>query len=70
MKLVIKINELAGKTIKRASSVEHDDKITLIFDDNSFAIVEVDCYGHCEDVSHDLVLANTAHSNLKKEIGD
>lgn len=53
MKYIDKLEELKGKTIERALTVDCGEKMAIVFTDNSYTVVSEDRYGESFDMRID-----------------
>jgi hypothetical protein len=65
MEFITKVKELEGKTVKKASFVDCDESVALIFTDDTCAFFDVSMYGD----SHDIVLISDPDDYLKRDAG-
>ncbi|PHR58758.1 MAG: hypothetical protein COA47_10150 [Robiginitomaculum sp.] len=50
MKQLEDFTELVGKTIKYTRLVDSDEKLVLVFEDDSFTVVEINRFGECVEL--------------------
>jgi len=65
MKFILDLDELAGKVISKAVSVDMGESVALIFADETCAYFDVKFYGD----SYDLVITDDVQDYLKREAG-
>lgn len=65
MKILVDLNELVGKTIKKAIRIDSDESIAITFTDETYGVISAKMCGDC----YDLELENSVDDNTKREIG-
>jgi len=63
MKLITDLKELEGKTILNATSVDVDESIAVVFNDDTYIVIGIESYGE----SHDTVLLDSVSDTIKRE---